>query len=99
LSVPLTRVGTAASDFLNDSANALSQRSAPPSTEAFEAVLAAYTAEVEAVRSDGLTVPLSSNEIEPVFALGFAFEQLRQNFFDLQRCVRDYARRPRRKKN
>jgi uncharacterized membrane protein YccC len=99
LSVPLTRVGTAASDFLNDSANALNERIQPPTQDAFEAALAAYTAEVEAVRSEGLTLPLTSNEVEPVFALGFALEQLHQNFFDLQRCVRDYARRPRRKKN
>jgi hypothetical protein len=55
-------------------------------------------AEVEAVRREGLTLPLSSNEIEPVFALGFALEQLRQNFIDLQRCVQDHARRPARGK-
>jgi uncharacterized membrane protein YccC len=98
LSVPLTRVGAAASDFLNDSANALNDRIQPPLQDAFEDTLATYTAEVEAVRSEGLTLPLTSNEVEPVFALGFALEQLHQNFFDLQRCVRDYAQRPRRKK-
>jgi len=98
LGEPLTRVGAAASDFLNDSANALRERIQPPPQDAFEAALAAYTAEVEAVRTAGLTVPLTSNEIEPVFALGFALEQLHQNFFDLQRCVQDYAQRQRRKK-
>jgi uncharacterized membrane protein YccC len=99
LSVPLTRVGSAASDFLNDSANALNERVRPPPQDAFEAALVAYTAEVEAVRSEGLTLPLTSNEVEPVFALGFALEQLHQNFFDLQRCVRDYAQGSRRKKS
>ena len=98
LSGPLSRVGAAARDFLNESANALNERVQPPPQEEFEAALAAYTAEVEAVRSEGLTMPLTSNEVEPVFALGFALEQLHQNFFDLQRCVRDYAQRPRRKK-
>jgi len=98
LSAPLARVGTTASDFLNDSANALSERIQPPPQDAFEAALAAYTAEVEAVRGEGLTMPLTSNEVEPLFALGFALEQLHQNFFDLQRCVRDYAQRPRRKR-
>jgi uncharacterized membrane protein YccC len=98
LSEPLTRVGAAASDFLNASAAALDQRDAPPPREAFEAALTAYIAEVEAVRSEGLTLPLTSNEVEPVFALGFALEQLHQNFIDLQRCVQDYARRPRRKR-
>ncbi len=98
LSEALTRVGAAASGFLNDSAAALDRRGAPPPLDAYETALFAYTAEVEAVRSEGLTLPLTSNEVEPVFALGFTFEQLRQNFIDLQRCVRDYARRPRRKK-
>jgi Fusaric acid resistance protein-like len=98
LSEPLTRVGAVASNFLNDSAAALDRRGAPPPLDDYEAALFAYTAEVEAVRSEGLTLPLTSNEVEPVFALGFTFEQLHQNFIDLQRCVRDYARRPRRKK-
>jgi hypothetical protein len=98
LSEPLTKVGAAASAFLNDSAAALGQRNASPPLDAYEEALFTYIAEVEAVRSEGLTLPLTSNEVEPVFALGFTFEQLRQNFIDLQRCVRDYARRPRRKK-
>jgi Fusaric acid resistance protein-like len=98
LSEPLARVGAAASAFLNDSAVALDQRNQPPPLDAYEEALFAYIAEVEAVRSEGLTLPLTSNEVEPVFALGFTLEQLRQNFIDLQRCVRDYAQRPRRKK-
>jgi uncharacterized membrane protein YccC len=98
LGAPLTRVADAARDFLNDSATALSERNAPPPLDGYEAALAAYTEEVEAVRSEGLTLPLTANEVEPVFALGFTLEQLRANFIDLQRCVRDYARRPRRKK-
>jgi uncharacterized membrane protein YccC len=97
LSDTLGRVGAAASDFLNDSADALDKRNRPPSLDSFEAALAAYTSEVEAVRSAGLTHPLTSNEIEPVFALGFALEQLRQNFIDLRRCVQSYARRPARR--
>jgi len=98
LSEALTRVGAAASSFLNDSAAALNRRGSPPPLDAYEAALFAYTAEVEAVRSEGLTMPLTSSEVEPVFALSFTFEQLHQNFIDLQRCVRDYARRPARHK-
>jgi hypothetical protein len=97
LGAPLMRVGTAASDFLNTSASALNNRSAPPPLDAFEAALADYTAEVEAVRSARLTGPLTANEIEPVFALGFAREQFRQNFIDLRRCVHAYARRSQQK--
>jgi uncharacterized membrane protein YccC len=94
----LTRVGAAASEFIDASATALNDRNGPPPLDAYEAALAAYIAEVEAVRSEGLTLPLTANEVEPLFALGFTLEQLRQNFIDLQRCVQDYARRPRRKK-
>jgi Fusaric acid resistance protein-like len=95
---PLMRVGAAASDFLHDIAIRLDERSPPPPLDDFEAALAAYIAEVEAVRGEGLTLPLPSNEVEPVFALGFALEQLRQNFIDLRRCVQDYARRRKRTK-
>jgi len=98
LGAPLTRVAAAARDFLNDSATALGERNGPPPLGGYEAALSAYTAEVEAVRTEGLTLPLTANEVEPLFALGFTLEQLRQNFIDLQRCVQDYARRPRRRK-
>jgi len=98
LGPPLMRVGTTASEFLHNSATALSNREPPPSADDFEAALAAYTAELETVRKQRLTQPLTANEIEPVFALGFALDQLRQNFIDLQRCVRAYARRPRRQR-
>ena len=98
LGAPLHRVGAAASEFIDASATALNDRSGPPSLDAYETALAAYIAEVEAVRSEGLTLPLTANEVEPLFALGFTLEQLRQNFIDLQRCVQDYASRPRRKK-
>jgi uncharacterized membrane protein YccC len=97
LGEPLARVGDAACDFLNDSATALSERTAPPPLDSFDAALAAYTAAIESVRGEGLTRSLASPELEPLFALGFAAEQLHQNFIDLQRCVQDYARRPRRR--
>lgn len=92
LDAPLTRVGAAASRFLDGSAAALDALRAAPPLDAFEEALAAYIAAVEAARVERLTAPLTSNEIEPVFALGFALEQLRRNFIDLRRCVQDYAR-------
>jgi hypothetical protein len=98
LGAPLARVGAAASDFLNDSATALNERTTPPPLDDYETALSAYTAVVEAVRSEGLTLPLTANEVEPLFALGFALELLRQNFIDLRRCVQGYAGRSRRKK-
>ena len=91
LGPPLTRFGAAASDFLRGCGAALAQRSNPPPLDAVETALTAYTAEVAALRGEGLTRPLSSSEVEQVFALGFALEQLHQNFIDLRRCVQDYA--------
>src|SRR5262249_20084230 len=93
----LIAVGTEASDFLTSSATALDRRDPPPPLDAFAAALAAYTADIEDARHQGLTVPLSSSESEPLFALGFAFDQLHHNFIDLQRCVRSYARKPKKK--
>ena len=34
---------------------------------------------------------LPSDTVERVFALGFALEQLRQNFIDLARCATEFA--------
>lgn len=89
---PLARVGKDASQFLRASASALKLRHHPPSLEAFGMSLKAYDAEVSALRNEGLTRALSSIEVERVFALGFALEQLYRNFGDLARCVREYAR-------
>jgi uncharacterized membrane protein YccC len=98
LGPPLDRVGNAASDFLNTSADALGRRDAPPPLDGFETALAAYTAAVEAARSAGLTQPLTASDVEPIFTVGFALEQLHRNFIDLRRCVQAYARRQRRKR-
>ncbi len=99
LEVPLIRVGTTASDFLKSSAIALDQRDPPPPLDAFEAAIATYTANIETARHEGLTLPLTSNEVEPLFALGFTFDQLHRNFIDLRRCIQAYARKPKKKSN
>lgn len=93
LGPPLARVGNNAREFLHASASALKSRRSPPSLEAFDASLRAYETEVSALRTEGLTRTLSSHEVEGLFALGFALEQLYRNFGDLARCVREYARR------
>jgi uncharacterized membrane protein YccC len=88
----LTRVGDDASEFLRASATALLLRRPPPSLDAAEASLRAYDCAVTAARKEGLTLALSTNEAEHLFALGFALEQLHRNFDDLARCVREHAR-------
>ena len=87
----LTRVGEGASAFLWGCATALAQGRPPPPLEPVEAALQAFDSEVASLRSEGLTRALSTDEVEPLFALGFAFEQLRHDFPDLARCVQELA--------
>jgi hypothetical protein len=59
-----------------------------------QAALEAYTAEVAAVRSDGLTRGVPGDVAERFFALGFSLEQMRQNLKDLERCVARWSDAP-----
>jgi uncharacterized membrane protein YccC len=90
----LTHVGEGASAFLFASAIALTQGRPPPPLEPVAAALQAYVSEVAALRSEGLTRALSTDELERLFALGFALEQLRHDLSDLARCVRELAEAP-----
>ena len=38
--------------------------------------------------------PLSSSELERIFTLGFALQQLQQDLLDLARSVQEWARGP-----
>jgi uncharacterized membrane protein YccC len=88
----LTRVGAEASEFLRGSATALAQRRHPPALEPVQALVNAHDAEVATLRRDGLTLALSTIEVERLFALCFALEQFVQNFADLARCVEEHAK-------
>ena len=63
----------------------------PPSLEPFEAAQRAYADQIAAVRSEGLTHDLAGDVIERFFTVGFALEQLHQNFIDLRRCVATWS--------
>jgi uncharacterized membrane protein YccC len=93
----LARIGESAGDYLHRSAAALRARRRPPPLGAVETALAPYGAEIAALRSEGLTRGLPGSDVERIFALGFALEQLHRNFLDLERCVRDAARASRRR--
>lgn len=93
IGLPLVRIGVAASDFLLASAAALKSRSSLPPAEPLAGELAAYTAEITAIREAGLTRALPISELERVFALGFALQQFQHDFSDLARCVQDWAAR------
>jgi len=83
----LEDVRSTAVAYLRGCEAALLAREAPPSVDAFEQAQRVYAGQVAAVRNEGLTRGLPSEVVERFFAVGFALEQLHQNFIDLHRCV------------
>jgi uncharacterized membrane protein YccC len=88
---PLEQAGAALVEYLRASSAALQAGRPPPSLKDVEIALDAYAAEIAALRRDGLTLGLPGDEAERFFALGFALEQMRSNFKDLQRCVAEWT--------
>jgi uncharacterized membrane protein YccC len=87
----LDKLGKDVGQFLDGSAAALVVRGDPPSLQRVEAGLNVYDAEVNALRAQGLTRALSTDEVEQFFALGFVLDQLHRNLADLARCVREWG--------
>ena len=94
LEAPLAQIGKAFADYLRASKAALQAGQRPPSLDAVESALGAYAAEIEALRSEGLTRSLPGDAAERFFAIGFALEQMHSNFKDLERCVAEWAGSP-----
>jgi uncharacterized membrane protein YccC len=94
LESPLVQVAAACTDYMRASAAALLARREPPSLDAVETPLDTYAAEVAALRREGLTRNLPVDAVERLFAIGFALEQMHQNFKDLERCVGEWAQSP-----
>ena len=88
---PLDRVATSVADYLAASGAALRERSEPASMTDTSAALGDLAKEIASVRLDGGTRVLTIDAAERFFALCFAFEQLRKNLDDLERCVREWA--------
>lgn len=87
----LARVGEGASAFLRGCGAALAQGRPPPPLEPVETSIAAHDSEVASLRTEGLTRVLSADEVERLFALGFALQQLRADFADLARRLGEFA--------
>ncbi len=83
----LEQVRVTAVSYLQASRAAPLARDAPPLLNQFEQALAAYAGEIAALRGEGLTRGLPADVTERFFTVGFALEQLHQNFIDLHRCV------------
>jgi hypothetical protein len=88
----LEQIAERASEFLRASAGAITSRTNPPPLVRVQAALVAYLTEVDALRKEGLTQTLASSELEHLFALSFALQQLQQNLSDLARCIAEWAR-------
>ena len=87
LGVPLARVGDTAVDYLRASSAALRAHRGPPPLAAVEEALDAHDAVVAALRREGTMRDLSVEAVERIYALGFALDQMRENFGDLARTV------------
>ncbi|HLK80302.1 MAG TPA: FUSC family protein [Xanthobacteraceae bacterium] len=92
LGPPLARVAETAAAYLRQSGEALVARHARSPLPEAEAALDGCADAFAAIRREGLTVGLPVDTVERIFALGFVLEQLRRNFRDLERCVKEAAR-------
>ncbi len=90
----LAQIAATFTEYLRANATALRARRPPPSLDAAEAALRAYVTAVAALRQEGLTRSLPGDAAERLFAIGFALEQMHQNFRDLDRCVTEWAELP-----
>ncbi|WP_198164449.1 FUSC family protein [Rhodoplanes sp. Z2-YC6860] len=92
LPTPLNKLGAAGRDYFLACAAALTSRKSAPPLEPIDAAIAAYASEIAAIRAAGLTQGLPVGDLEHIFGLGFALQQLQHNFADMQRVVQDWAR-------
>jgi len=88
-------VAETVSNYLRGCGRALTARRAAPPLDPVQAVLGAFTSDLAARRHDDLA-QMSAGQLETIFALGFAFDQLQRDVTDLARCVRDWAAAPKR---
>jgi uncharacterized membrane protein YccC len=89
----LARVAEVAAGYLSRSGEAAAAQRDPPPVNAAEGALDAYADAFAAIRREGLTVGLPIDTVERIYTLAFALEQMRHNFRDLERCVREAVRR------
>jgi uncharacterized membrane protein YccC len=89
LGPPLAQVTKTAAEYLQQTAQALATAGKPTSVDAVEAAIDGYAEAFTEVRSERLTLGLSMDTVERIFALGFALEEMRSHLRDLDRSVRE----------
>jgi uncharacterized membrane protein YccC len=90
LSPVIAAAAASAVAFLETSGEALPSGK-PPSLAELDAALAGYEAEIAALRREGLTRDLSVDDVERLFGLGFALDQLRQDLKELVRWILEFG--------
>ena len=86
----LGEVGATGSHYMGACGTALLEGKGPPPLDMFQRALDGYEAEVQAIRAEGLTMPLSVEAAEGFFAVSFALEQMRHHLDDLERLVGEW---------
>ena len=93
LGAPLARVAESVAEHLRRTGEALAARREPPTLDTSEAAFDDFDRIGDAARAEHLTLSLPVDAVERVFTLRFALDQMRLHLRDLERCVRDTARR------
>jgi hypothetical protein len=91
LGPPLASLSTVATGFLGGLADALAARRLPPAFEGVTAAFEAYVAAMTVLRQERATQDLSVESAGRVFALGFALDQLREDFADLHNRAKEFV--------
>src|SRR6478609_7012330 len=94
LARPLSDVSNAIVGYMQSVAASLRDGSDSVDIRPVDVALQAYSAEVAALRSEGLIRGVPVDVAERFFALGFSLEQMRQNLNDLDRCHAEWCERP-----
>ena len=88
------RAGEVVSNYFRACALALTSRYMPPPLEPVQAALDACSSQLGVLRQRELA-HLSATQLEQLFAVRFALDQLQRNITDLGRCVREWTGSPR----
>lgn len=94
LGPPVAAVTEAGVTFLRNAAAALEQRQALGDASSHEGAFEFYTGQILALRQEKKFRDLPTDMVGRIYALGFALEQLRLNFRDLNDRVTDFEVRP-----
>jgi hypothetical protein len=90
LATRISAVGSVIGDYLLASARALGSAQPPPGKSQVDDVMNAYVSEVTALRAAGILNALSGDELEQLFTMSLALDELRNHLTDLERCVEEW---------